>query len=110
MDAEESGPKRTPTQEADLRRHLRHLRHQDNQRQGESSITNSGFAIIFRIGVKVIRTGGQLFLGGGKVTDVFWGFPLGMIVVVMGALICCLGLVVWALLASFHAIYRAISG
>ena len=102
-----SKPKLTPEQEANLQRHLRH---QDNQRQGESSISNAGFAIIFRIGVKVIRTGGQLFLGGGKVTDVFWGFPLGMIVVVMGALICCLGLVVWALLASFYAIYRAISG
>ncbi len=107
MDAEESGPKRTPKQEADLRRHLKH---QDNQRQGESSITNSGFAIIFRIGVKVIRTGGQLFLGGGKVTDVFWGFPLGMIVVVMGALICGLGLVVWGALITFRAIYRGISG
>ena len=107
MDAEESGPKRTPKQEADLRRHLRH---QDNQRQGESSITNSGFAIIFRIGVKVIRTGGQLFLGRGKVTDVFWGFPLGMIVVVMGALICGLGLVVWGVLITFRAIYRGIFG
>jgi hypothetical protein len=76
----------------------------------DSLITNSGFAIIFRIGMKVIRIGGQLFLGGGKVTDVFWGFPLGMIVVFFGALICCLGLVIWAVLASFSAIYRAISG
>ena len=107
MDAEQSGPKRTPKQEADLRKHLRH---QDNERSEESPITNSSFAIIFRIGVKVIRTGGQLFLGGGKVTDVFWGFPLGMIVVFLGALICCLGLVIWAVLASFYAIYRAISG
>ena len=107
MDAEESGSKRTPKQEADLRRHLRH---QDNQRQEESSITNSGFAIIFRMGVKVIRTGGQLFLGGGKVTDVFWGFPLGMIVVVMGAVVCVLGLVVWGMLISFRAIYRGIFG
>ena len=107
MDAEQSGPKRTPKQEADLRRHLRH---QDNQRAEESSITNSGYAIIFRIGLKVIRSGGQLFLGGGKVTDVFWGFPVGMIVVMFGALICCLGLAVWAVLASFHAMYRAISG
>lgn len=107
MDAEESGPKRTPKQEADLRRHLRH---QDNQRQGESSITNPGFSIIFRIGIKVIRTGGQLFLGGGRVTDVFWGFPLGMIVVFIGALICGLGLVVWGVLLTFRAIYRGISG
>jgi len=107
MDAEQSGPKRTPKQDADLRRHLGY---QDSQRQGESSIHNSGFSIIFRIGVKVIYAGGKLFLGGGKVTDVFWGFPLGMIVVVIGALICGLGLVVWGVLITCRAIYRGISG
>ena len=107
MDAEQPGPKRTPKQDADLRRHLGY---QDSQRQGESSINNPGFSIIFRIGVKVIHAGGKLFLGGGKVTDVFWGFPLGMIVVVMGALVCGLGLVVWGVLITFRAIYRGISG
>jgi len=76
MDAEQPGPKRTPKQDADLRRHLGY---QDSQRQGE-------------------------------VTDVFWGFPLGMIVVVMGALICGLGLVVWGALITFRAMYRGISG
>ena len=102
-----SDPKLTPEQEANLKRHLRH---QDSQRRGESSIHNSGFSIIFRIGVKVIHAGGKLFLGGGKVTDVFWGFPLGMIVVVIGALICGLGLVVWGVLITCRAIYRGISG
>ena len=107
MDAEESGPKRTPKQEADLQRHLRHQR---GTRQGESSINDPGFSIIFRIGLKVIHAGGSLFLGGGKVTDVFWGFPLGMIVVFMGALICGLGLAVWGAIIAFRAIYRGISG
>jgi hypothetical protein len=106
MDAEPPGPKRTPKQDADLRRHLKY---QDSQHQGDSPINNPGFSIIFRIGLKVIREGGKLFLGGDKPTDVVWGFPLGMIVVVIGGLVCGLGLVIWGVLIMFRAIYRAIA-
>ena len=112
--AQSSKKERTPEQEAAVQRHLRR---QNNQRSGDEqtdggaqpSIANSGPGIAFRIGLKVMRSGGKLFLGGGGRADVYWGYPIGAVIVLVGAVISCLGLAIWAVLAMGQAIYRAIS-
>ena len=57
-----------------------------------------------------MRAGKDLFLRGGRDADVYWGYPIGAIIIIFGAIISCLGLVVWAVLLMFQAIYRGISG
>lgn len=105
--------KRTPEQEAAVQRHLRH---QNNQRSGKeqtdggafSSIANTGSGIILRIGLRVMRSGVAMIARGGGKNDVYWGYPIGMLIIVVGGLVCCLGLVIWAVLALGQAIHRGI--
>lgn len=108
-------PKPTPEQEAAIQRHLRY---QNNQHSGDdqtdggvlSSITKTSAGLILRIGLMVMRAGARLISGGSRRTGVYWGYPLGMITIVAGALICCVGFLVWAVVALCQAIYRGIAG
>jgi hypothetical protein len=108
-----SKAKRTPEQKAAVQRHLRH---QNKQRSGKekteggafSAITNTGFGIILRIGLRVMRSGAAMISRGGGKNDVYWGYPIGMLIIVVGGLICCVGLAIWAVLALGQAIYRGI--
>jgi hypothetical protein len=116
MDEQKPGRKKpTPEQEAAVRRHLRY---QDDQRSQDeaadggvfSSITNTGAGIILRIGLMVMRAGGRMISGGSGRTGVYWGYPLGTITIVIGALICCVGFLVWGVVALCQAIYRGMAG
>jgi hypothetical protein len=106
---------RTPEQEAAVRRHLRF---QDDQRSGDeatdggafSSITNTSAGIILRVGLMVIRASVGMAFGGSGSKDVNLRIPIGLIGIIVGALICCLGFAVWAVATLCLTIYRAISG
>ncbi len=112
--AQSSKAKRTPEQDAAVQRHLRH---QNNQRSGKeqtdggafSSITYTSSGIVLRIGLRVMRSGVAMISRGGGNTDVYWGYPIGMLIIVVGGLVCGVGLVIWAVLALGQAIYRGIA-
>jgi len=109
------GPKPTPEQEAAVRRHLKYQRGQrsgDEEGDGgaQSPLTFTSAGIVLKIGLKVIERGLGLIAGGGGRNDVYWGFPIGTLAIVAGALICGFGIVVWSAVTVGHLIYRAISG
>jgi hypothetical protein len=115
-EAKQSGEKeRTHEQEAAVRRHLRHQseqRSRDEQTDGDrfSLITDTGAGLLFRIGLRVIKAANKLMFGDHRSNDVYWGYPIGMAIIVIGALICGLGIVIWAVVVLFRMIYRGITG
>jgi len=112
--AQPSKVKRTPEQEAAVRRHLRH---QNEQRPGKeqkdggafSAITTTASGLVLRIGLRVMRSGLAMLGGGSGRNDVYWGYPIGMLIIVVGGFICCVGVVIWAVSALTQAIYRGIT-
>jgi len=111
--AQPSKAKRTPEQEAAVQRHLRH---QNEQRPGKeqkdggafSVITTTASGLILRIGLRVMRSGAAMIGRGGGKNDVYWGYPIGALIIVVGGLICGVGLFIWAVSALGQAIYRGI--
>ncbi len=109
-----SRPKRTPEQEAAVQRHLKN---QDRRRSRDepandsifSPIANTSAGIILRIALRILRSAGKLIIsdGGG---DVNLKVPLGMVMFLAGGLLFCVGLVVWVVIATTQAIWRAIAG
>jgi hypothetical protein len=116
MDEPKPGKKKpTPEQDAAVRRHLRYQNDQRLQDEADnkgvfSSITKTGAGVILRIGLMVMRAGGRMISRGSGHTGVYWGYPFGMITIVAGALISCVGFLFWAVAALCQAIYRGIAG
>jgi len=115
-EAEQTGKKRRRhEQEAAVRRHLRYQRGQrpeKEQSDGDrfSLITNTGAGLVFSIGLSVMSAGAEMMFGGHRANDVYWGYPIGTAIIVFGALICGLGIAIWAVVVLFRAIYRGITG
>lgn len=110
-----SGPKRTPEQEAAVRRHLRY---QDGQRSRDeqandsvfSPIANTSAGIVLRIALRIMGSGGKLIFSTGDRADVNLKVPIGIVSFLAGGLLFCVGLVVWIVVATIQAIWRGIAG
>lgn len=115
-EAEQTAKKRRRhEQEAAVRRHLRYQRGQrpeEKQSDGGrfSLITNTGAGLVFRIGLSVIGAGTEMIFAERQTSGVYWGYPIGTAIVVFGALICGLGITIWAVVVLSRAIYRGITG